>query len=68
MKVRPKMMFRISPRQSVPNSYDMYIYDDVTARGRFDWSTWKELESETSNKYFREMLAQVLSYSIFSPL
>ena len=59
MKVRPKMMFRISPRQSAPNSYDMYIYDDVTARGRFDWSTWKELESETSNKYFREKLAQI---------
>jgi ATP-dependent protease ClpP protease subunit len=53
------MMFRISPRQSVPNSYDMYIYDDVTARGRFDWNTWKELESETSNKYFREKLAQI---------
>lgn len=59
MITKPKMMFRISPRQSVPNSYDMYIYDDVTARGRFDWSTWKELESETSNKYFREKLAQI---------
>ena len=59
MITKPKMMFRISPRQSVPNSYDMYIYDDVTARGRFDWSTWKELESETSNKYFREKLSQI---------
>ena len=59
MITKPKMMFRISPRQSVPNSYDMYIYDDVTARGRFDWNTWKELESETSNKYFREKLAQI---------
>lgn len=59
MITKPKMMFRISPRQSVPNSYDMYIYDDVTARGRFDWSTWKELESETSNKFFREKLAQI---------
>lgn len=59
MITKPKMMFRISPRQSVPNSYDMYIYDDVTARGRFDWNTWKELESETSNKYFREKLSQI---------
>jgi ATP-dependent protease ClpP protease subunit len=59
MITKPKMMFRIIPRQSVPNSYDMYIYDDVTARGRFDWSTWKELESETSNKFFREKLAQI---------
>ena len=59
MITKPKMMFRISPRQSVPNSYDMYIYDDVTARGRFDWNTWKELESETSNKFFREKLAQI---------
>lgn len=59
MKASPKMMFRISPRQSVPNTYDMYIYDDVTARGRFDWSTWTQLESETSANFFREKLAQI---------
>ena len=55
----PKMMLHLEPHQSIPNTYDMYLYDDVKARGRFDWSTWKELESETSAKYFRDQLAGI---------
>lgn len=55
----PKMMLHLEPHQSIPNAYDMYLYDDVTARGRFDWSTWTEMESETSAKYFRDQLAKI---------
>ena len=54
----PKMMLHVEPHQSA-NVYDMYLYDDVTARGRFDWSTWTEIESETSAKYFRDHLSQI---------
>ena len=55
----PKMMLHIEPHQSVPNSFDLYIYDDVAARGKFDWSTWTQLESETSAKYFRDKLSEI---------
>lgn len=59
MNYSPKMMLRIAPRQSVPNTYDMYIYDDVAARGKFDWETWTEMPSETSAKYFRDKLSEI---------
>ena len=59
MKSSPKMMLRIAPHQSIPNTFDMYIYDDVAAKGRFDWKTWTQLESETSAKYFRDQLAKI---------
>ena len=55
----PKMMLHVEPHQSLANTYDMYLYDDVTARGKFDWSTWTEIESETSAKYFRNQLSQI---------
>lgn len=37
----------------------LYIYDDVTAYGDFNWSTWDYDESETSAQYFREQLEKV---------
>lgn len=57
--VMPKMMFRIAPKQQTPGVYEMYLYDDVTARGKFDWSSWTEVKSETSAKYFRDKLAEI---------
>lgn len=38
------------------NVHKLYIYDDVSAYGRFNWSTWEMDESETSAKYFRDQL------------
>lgn len=58
-KEAPVMMLHIAPRQAFANTYDMYLYDDVSARGKFDWSTWTEIKSETSANYFREQLAQI---------
>lgn len=55
---KPKMMVHFEPKQAA-NVYEMYLYDDVTAKGKFDWASWRELESETSAKYFREQLAQI---------
>lgn len=39
--------------------YKLYIYDDVTAYGTFDWTTWTMKESETSAKYFRDQLEEI---------
>lgn len=41
------------------NVHKLYIYDDVTAYGTFDWTTWSMKESETSAKYFRNQLAEI---------
>lgn len=37
----------------------LYIYDDVTEYGEFNWNTWKYDESETSAKFFRDKLAEI---------
>ena len=41
------------------NTHKLYIYDDVTAYGPFNWETWDYDESETSAKYFREQLESI---------
>lgn len=45
--------------QKVNNTHKLYIYDDVTAYGSFNWTTWKYDESETSAKYFRDQLEAI---------
>lgn len=41
------------------NVVQLYIYDDVSEYGDFDWQTWEYKESETSAKYFKKALAEV---------
>lgn len=47
-------------QQAAGNVHKLYIYDDVTAFGTFDWTTWTMKESETSAKYFRDQLEAIL--------
>lgn len=42
-----------------PNVHLMYIYDDISAYGDFNWNTYSYDESETSAKYFRDQLEQI---------
>lgn len=37
----------------------LYLYDDVTEYGEFDWETWDYKESETSAKYFAGKLGEI---------
>lgn len=37
-------------------AHKLYVYDEVRAEGKFNWSTWDYEESETSAKYFRDQL------------
>lgn len=39
--------------------FKLYIYDDVSEYGAFDWWTWEYTESETSAEYFRKALAEI---------
>lgn len=41
------------------NIHQLYIYDDVSEYGTFDWWTWEYKESETSAEFFRKALAAI---------
>ena len=51
--------FNFCFQQQANNVHKLYIYDDVTAYGTFNWSTWSYDESETSAKYFKEQLMAI---------
>lgn len=51
-----KTKFRFEQMGSV---HKLYIYDDVTASGTFNWETWTLDESETSANYFRKQLEEI---------
>lgn len=56
----PKMMNQIKFRFSqAANVFKLYIYDNVTAYGDFNWETWEYDDAETSANYFREQLANI---------
>lgn len=39
--------------------HKLYIYDDVSEYGTFNWVTWEYEESETSADYFQKALAEI---------
>lgn len=39
--------------------HKLYIYDDVSEYGSFDWVTWEYTESETSAEFFKKTLAEI---------
>lgn len=45
--------------QQVGTVHKIYLYDEVKAKGDFNWKTWQYDESETSAKHFRELLEKV---------
>lgn len=45
--------------QKSENAYKIYLYDDITKHGGFNWETWEFEDSETSAKHFRELLDQI---------
>ena len=50
--------WRLEPKQK-ENKTSLYIYDDVTEYGEFNWDTWDYDESETSAKYFAQKLGEI---------
>lgn len=46
-------------QKAAGNVHKLYVYDDVSAYGTFDWTTWTRKESETSAKYFRDQLEAI---------
>ena len=50
---RTQYCFRQEAGSSI---YKLYIYDDVSAYGTFNWNTWEYDESKTSADFFRKEL------------
>lgn len=50
--------WRMEPVQQA-NKTVLYIYDDVTEYGDFDWNAWEYKDSETSAKFFAEKLEEI---------
>lgn len=53
------MYWRLEPSQQATGPTKLYLYDDVTKYGEFDWMTWSYKESETSANYFKETLEEI---------
>ena len=56
--MRNKTNWRVEPVQEASKTL-LYIYDDVTEYGNFNWETWNYDDSETSAKYFAEKLSEI---------
>lgn len=60
MREKIAMKYRFEPKQLGEKTVHLlYFYDDITARGSFNWETWSWDESETSAKYIRDRLAEI---------
>ena len=46
-------------QKATGNIHKLYVYDDVSAYGTFNWSTWEYDESETSAKFFRDQMEAI---------
>lgn len=53
---KPKMMIEFK-QAAKSGALDLYIYDNIVGDG-YDWWTGETVESETSQKYFRDQLAE----------
>lgn len=45
--------------QKAGDVHKLYLYDDVSKFGKFNWATWSYEDSETSAKYFRDKLDEI---------
>lgn len=59
MNKLPRMHFAVQMSTAKENVHQIYIYDDISEYGNFNWETWNYDESETSAKHFREMLDEI---------
>ncbi len=55
MKQNKVFNWHVEPKQE-ENKVLLYIYDDVTEFGNWNWEIWDYEESETSAKHFRDVL------------
>jgi ATP-dependent protease ClpP protease subunit len=57
--VKAKQAHYCFKQEAGSTTHQLYIYDDVSEYGEFDWWTWEYKESETSADFFRKALAEI---------
>lgn len=57
MNKLPRMYFAMKKQKD--DVHQIYLYDEVTEIGKFNWETWSYEESETSAKRFQQMLDEI---------
>lgn len=55
----PKTFYAWQQAEEGGNVYKLYIYDDISKYGKFNWHTWEYDESETSANHIRKLLEQL---------
>lgn len=56
---RLKTVFALQKSTQKENTYELYIYDDITKYGEFNWETWEYDESETSAEHIKNLLQEI---------
>ncbi len=51
--------YRMESRKSEAEAYRLFLYDEISSVGEFNWSTWEFEESETSAKHMKELLDEI---------
>lgn len=59
MNKLPRLHIAMQASVAKNNVFQIYIYDDVSEYGDFNWNTWEYDESETSAKHFQELLSEI---------
>lgn len=54
-----KFRFEQSAGQEGKKIFKLFVYDNVTAYGDFNWETWGYDDAETSANYFRDKLEEI---------
>lgn len=55
----PSTVFAVQQSAEKENVWQLYIYDDITKYGEFNWETWEYEDSETSANHIREVLQEI---------
>lgn len=50
---------KLPVQEGTGHIHEIYIYDSITERGKFNYETWNFDESETSAKHFTKLLAEI---------
>lgn len=61
---RHKLNYRMEARKSEAEAYRLFLYDEISSVGEFNWSTWDFDESETSAKHVKELLDEIPAESV----
>ena len=58
-KMKCNVNYAFRQKAGAEHVHQIYLYDDISKYGDFDWSTWSFKESETSAKHFHQLMDEI---------